>query len=623
VNLDIRLPSIAANKKIPVIVAAVVTFLVIIDLLMTRQILPYTNYTELLMFILTVIIGYGIGSWVLLGYAKKVSKEIRAKSSFINSMHWTVMIVQFSLFVILLIVLFSNTTGFLSPLVFAVSSIVATIIMGVISFKFFSWYKLSNNKNLIVLFYGIAAATLAMSIAQEAGSKLLMIQVIQEESPPGAITRSSFLYKTSQKYHGEIEYKVVNPHTTTLYILPNSNLQLYVGLASTVLPIAFVFRWLASTTLLRSFYQRIRKLPLSLWIVLSLPLVLYLVGKMPGFFSGESLLGVDEAYRFYFRLLFRIGTVGGNILFGLAFFVVARSVKSLKLRDYLIIAGIGDTIVGNALSTSALQQTYGVAAHSLVLLSSYMFSMGLYLSAISVSQDSSLRKLIRTSATDLVYNIGSAQMEQQIESRVKKVIQNQQKEMEEQTGGFSYEVSEYDMKEYIQSVIQERNSSSILVSQKATETAQEPSLVDRPPLSNAATSAAAEEEKTHNILIEDLVTSLRSAGATVQITTQNTSVNHEPSDWKEVEMLIVVNGHDVRLFEYKDDYAAADAVTKRTMLDSASEHGANVTTSRSHIYRATNIVAQYVGDDLATINLLENILGKEISASANPSNKDV
>ena len=230
------------NKKIPVIVAAVVTFLVIIDLLMTRQILPYNNASELLMFILTILIGYGIGSWVLLGYTKRVSKEIRAKSSFINSMHWTVMIIQFSLFAVLLFVLFSNSTEFLSPLVFAVSSIVATIIMGVISFKFFSWYKLSNNKNLTILFYGIAAATLAMSIAQEAGSKLLMIQVIQEKSPPGAITKSSFVYKQSKKYDAEIEYKVVNPQTTTLYLLPNSNLALYDHLNSIVLPIAFVFR---------------------------------------------------------------------------------------------------------------------------------------------------------------------------------------------------------------------------------------------------------------------------------------------------------------------------------------------------------------------------------------------
>jgi hypothetical protein len=107
---------------------------------------------EAIMFILTIIIGYGIGSWILLGYAKRVSEEISAKSRFINLMHWTVTIVQFSLLIILLVVLFSNTTGFLSPSVFAISSVVASIIMGVISFKFFSWYKLRNYKNLTILF---------------------------------------------------------------------------------------------------------------------------------------------------------------------------------------------------------------------------------------------------------------------------------------------------------------------------------------------------------------------------------------------------------------------------------------------------------------------------------------
>ena len=78
------------------------------------------------------------------------------------------------------------------------------------------------------------------------------------------------------------------------------------------------------------------------------------------------LAGVDEAYRYYFRILFRAGTIGGNILFRLVFFIVARKIKAGNLRDYLAIAGIGDAIVSIALSTSALQQTYGVAVHSLV-----------------------------------------------------------------------------------------------------------------------------------------------------------------------------------------------------------------------------------------------------------------
>ena len=450
--------STLTSRKASVIAGFSIIFLVIVDLLMTRQILSYNNNTEAIMFILTVVIGYGIGSFVLLGFTKRVSEEIRSKSRFHNLTFWTMAIVQFFLLGLLLVVFFTNTTEFLSPLVFAVSSAVASIIMGGISYKFLLWYRLRGYKNYTLLFYGIAAILLATSIAQEGFSKLLLIQVIKEKTTVGVPVESSFLYESADKYNGEIQYKVMNPETTTLYILPYSNIQLYVGLASTVIPIAFAFRWLASTTLLRSFYQTLGRLPIWLWIVLSLPLVFYLIGKMPGFLSGESLAGVDEEYRYYFRLLFRIGNVCGNILFGLAFFMVARRVTSPKLKDYLTIAAIGDILVGLALSTSALQQTYGIAGHSLVLLASYLFSMGLYLSAVALSQDTSLRKLMKTSAVKLMDDIGSAQMEQQLEQRVSKIVKKEQKKLEEQTGGFSVEVNEDEIKEYMKMVLSQRKS---------------------------------------------------------------------------------------------------------------------------------------------------------------------
>jgi hypothetical protein len=452
------------SRKAAVLVGIVIIFLVIIDLLVTRQVLPAYKDIEVILFVLTVTIGYGIGSWILLGYTKRVSTEIRAKSRFINVMFWTVTVVQFGMFGVLLLVLINNSpssTRYLSHSVFAISSILATIIMGIISFKFFSWYKSSEYKNFTVLFYGIAALTLGASIAEDVGTKLLMVQEVKENTPPGEVIQSTFQYKDSEKYNAQVVRKEVNPDTTSFLIIPDSSLEYYNLLNSTVLPIAFVFRWIASTTLLRGAYQRIGKLPLSFWIILSLPLILYLVGKMPGFFYGESMAGVDEAYRYYFRILFRAGTIGGNIVFGLAFFVIARRIASSRIKDYLIITGIGDTIVGIALSTSALEPTYGAAAHSLVLLSSYLFSIGLYVCAISLAQDSSLRKTIRKSNIGLVDNIGTAQMEQEVRKRILKMVEDGKDRMEEQTGGLSYSVTEKDVREYVELVIDERNHSTI------------------------------------------------------------------------------------------------------------------------------------------------------------------
>jgi hypothetical protein len=88
--------------------------------------------------------------------------------------------------------------------------------------------------------------------------------------------------------------------------------------------------------------------------------------------------------------------------------------------------------------------------------------IGLYLSAIALSQDSSLRKSIKKSAVRLIDDIGSAQMKQQIEGKVMKLVWEQQKEIEEQTGGFSDEVSENELKEYIELVIKEIKHSTAL-----------------------------------------------------------------------------------------------------------------------------------------------------------------
>ncbi|MGN6349210.1 MAG: ATP-binding protein, partial [Candidatus Nitrosocosmicus sp.] len=450
--------SIIGSKKATIILGISIILIAIIDLLVTRQLLPYNDLSQSIMFILTVSVGYGVGSWILLEYAHRVSKEIRNRSLFCNIMHWSVIITQFALFGVLLVMLFLGTTNhFSSRIVFAISSILATIIMGAISIKFFSWYKASNYKSHIVLFYAIAALTLSASIAEDAFTKIMMVNIIQEKTLEGTHLETSFLYKDSKKYNGQIIYKEVKSDVTTLYIVPNSLIDTYNLLNSIVIPIGFVFRWIASTMLLRNIYQKITKLPISFWIILSIPLIIYLIGKLPGFFAGESLAGIDEAYRFYFRILFRAGTIAGNILFGFAFFMVAKSLINPKLKDYLILAGIGDTLAGISLSTSAIEPTYGVSGHSLVLISSYLFTLGLYSSAISVSSDLKLRQSIRESAiesSNLLVSIGSAQIIQEIEKKVMTVAYTEKERLEKDTG-VQPSLTESEMRQYLSSVLKE------------------------------------------------------------------------------------------------------------------------------------------------------------------------
>jgi hypothetical protein len=102
-----------------------------------------------------------------------------------------------------------------------------------------------------------------------------------------------------------------------------------------------------------------------------------------------------------------------------------------------------------------------------------LFSIGLYVCAISLAQDSSLRKTIRKSKIGLVDNIGIAQMEQEVRKRVLKMVEEGKDKMEEQTGGLSYSVTEKDLREYVELVIDERKQSTMGNKKKSYSDANE------------------------------------------------------------------------------------------------------------------------------------------------------
>ena len=68
-------------------------------------------------------------------------------------------------------------------LTFAISTIPASFIMGFTALKFFLWFG-SSNRNITILVYGLASASLATAMICDASAKLLLVQVIEEKSVP-------------------------------------------------------------------------------------------------------------------------------------------------------------------------------------------------------------------------------------------------------------------------------------------------------------------------------------------------------------------------------------------------------------------------------------------------------
>jgi hypothetical protein len=326
---------------------------------------------------LNLVIAYGIGPWIILAYVRRISKDITSNDSFVKRIIQFTIIIQFLLLVLFTLIfvefyIFDNSTRFLSSLAFAISTISASFIMGFIALKFFLWFRLSN-RNITILIYGLAASSLAAAMVTDGCAKLLLVQVVEEKSslslPPEqqptenkathatATSFDVFIYKPNDKYKGELQYKVVKPHGTTLYVVL-APIRIFYAYVNGWIPItiSFIFTWAISLIVLREYYQRKGKLPLMHYCILILPLVFYFLGRTPDFytlFTGHVFTFEDMPNPYLFRILFRVGVIGGSVLFGLSFFVVSRGIAAGKIKDCITVAAIGATMIGISLSPSA------------------------------------------------------------------------------------------------------------------------------------------------------------------------------------------------------------------------------------------------------------------------------
>jgi hypothetical protein len=341
--------------------------------------------------------------------------------------------------------MFDRRLEFLTQYVFAITSVAATVILAIFSIKFFSWYHYSSHKKLVVLLFGLAAIGTASDIAMDFMAKTLFVQRIEETSPPGVAPKQTFPFKNVEQ--GQILSQDIGVKTTTTYLLPNEYKQAYswyTGLIPNIF--SFSFRWAAASVTLRQYHHKMSKI--TFWCLISLPVILFLIGRAPSIFTLPDEL--------WYRIIYRIGSNGGSILFGIALFVAARSVQQ-PVKDYLYIAGIGFTIISIAFGIMALQQTFGIAGHSLVLLSAYLFTVGLYATAVSISHDSKLRQSIRKSLTDqpnMLASIGDAQMDHEIIKKVMITVNDNSKIMKAESGVQS-SIEEQDIKRYLDQIITE------------------------------------------------------------------------------------------------------------------------------------------------------------------------
>ncbi len=318
---------------------------------------------ETVYFILTVVIAYGIGSWFLLAYVKQTTRKETTTTAtgpkiqrgpLISLLHLAVAIVQFAMLGIMLFVIFDRSSEYLMPYVNATTSVFATIIMIAFAFRILRWYKKGNRKVLVLLYF-LTALTIAIMIAVDFAVKFMIttrVEIIASTEAP----KERFLYRNSEE--GLLLKQDIEPDKTLSYIVPLQflaawrALNIYPDLASLYL------RW-GATSLTLYEYNKYRRLNKAVfWILISVPAILLFVGQLPDY------LGITPEP--WTRPVFRGANIAIGIMFGLAFLAMAR--KAPAIKDHLTIAAIGVMIITISFGITNIQQTFRIAAHSLVLL---------------------------------------------------------------------------------------------------------------------------------------------------------------------------------------------------------------------------------------------------------------
>lgn len=387
-----------------------------------------------------VWIVFTVTQYYILVFVKFNNRGSTSRVSFVCNVHNAVTVTQYLLagmiaFVILQILLTQKYDTIMLSVVLSISYGLWIVTLSLLALAFFSWYSLRKEKNLMVL---ILAMSMIAYVANGAIGLFFNIDVLVQQK------------------------SVIREGDVAVFTVPSisAELQDIMNLAYDIaVTIAYVLTWIGSVMLLRPYVKSFGRI--KFWVIMVIPMVYYLITfplETLGILSYE-----DPATGIRNILIFTLAAAFTGIIFGYAFLSVARTLRlGSPVRNHMIIAAYGFLlfyIAGSASVNQAAYPPYGLVSIAFTGLSCYLIYSGLYLSAVSVSQDMTLRKSIRKSVIEqskLLHNIGTAEMEKRVQKQVLSMATKTSKALAEETG-IQTSLNEDEMKDHVKLVINEIN----------------------------------------------------------------------------------------------------------------------------------------------------------------------
>jgi hypothetical protein len=219
-----------------------------------------------------------------------------------------------------------------------------------------------------------------------------------------------------------------------------------------------------TTAILMNYYREKLINAIVYWVILSIPLVYFVITYFYQYILGNllsSFLEIDPvSVSIILGAFLALSKPIGGLLFGLVFWNISRIIGyERNIKTCMIISGWGILLIFS--SNQAVTQIvspyppFGLVTITILVSASYLMLLGIYNSATLVSANNELRRSIHKHALEskLLGAIGHAEMEKEIQNTVKQVNRDKQeleKELEEPV-----ELDEMELEKYIEFVVKE------------------------------------------------------------------------------------------------------------------------------------------------------------------------
>jgi len=357
---------------------------------------------------------YIFGQFFILGMVKAKNEESEIKRFSINTIEKVVTAVQYFLAAVVLTIIAqliysSQYSTALLTVNATISYGLAGCLTGMLAYWLFSWFRIS--RGLVVLLYGLAATMIAIN----AFDSLILFDVVLINKP-----------------------SIITPESETVAVgnFPADNpMNIVATIQAISLNAYYLLAWGGTIILL---YHNIRRIGKArFWILVTTPMLFFMSFYVTFYQTLNPPSPTGTLGSAIIPLLIIIfSAIAALILFGLAFYSIARSIsEKIRVRDYMIITAYGIIlffIAAGATITGAGYPPFGIVNVSLVGPFSFLILIGLYRSAMSIAEDAKLRQSIKGSR--LLESIGTAEMRREIEKKVMTAIRESADDLTRKSG---------------------------------------------------------------------------------------------------------------------------------------------------------------------------------------------